>query len=163
VKKLQGRPPSVNVGDDNTLENPIDLDAPLPPPSKKSSLLMMDTVEDADAPPPPPSKKSSLSMMDTGEDSLSVESAEHDDPLLPIDKEHSPLHDNTYLKSSDFKYTMGIMDQKINALYKLCRHIGDVQQENSKLLKKIVAADELSDGFWNVSFNIFRRSTLSFI
>src|SRR5436853_167133 len=35
-----------------------------------------------------------------------------------------------YLTTKDFNYTMTLIDNKINALYKLCRHIGDEQQEN---------------------------------
>ena len=45
--------------------------------------------------------------------------------------------------------------RKINALYKLCRHIGDEQQENSRLISRLVAIDKLSDGFGNVSFSNF--------
>ena len=30
-----------------------------------------------------------------------------------------------YLTTKDFNYTMTLLDNKINALYKLCRHIGD--------------------------------------
>ena len=61
-----------------------------------------------------------------------------------------------YLTIKDFNYTMTLIDNKINALYKLCRHIDDEQQENSRLISRLVAIDELSDGFWNVSFsNIF--------
>src|SRR5205823_12647203 len=34
-----------------------------------------------------------------------------------------------YLTTKDFNYTITLIDNKINALYKLCRHIGDEQQE----------------------------------
>ena len=53
-----------------------------------------------------------------------------------------------YLTTKDFNYTMTLIDNKINALYKLCRHIGDEQQENSRLISKLVIIDELSVGFW---------------
>ena len=67
-----------------------------------------------------------------------------------------------YLTTKDFNYTMTLIDNKINALYKLCRHIGDEQQENSRLISRLVAVDELSDGFWNVSFsNIFNFDLIS--
>jgi len=67
-----------------------------------------------------------------------------------------------YLITKDFNYTMTLLDNKINALYKLCRHIGDEQQENSRLINRLVAVDELSDGFWNVSFsNIFNFDLIS--
>ena len=57
---------------------------------------------------------------------------------------------------------MTLIDNKINVLYKLCRHIGDEQQENSRLISKLVAIDELSDEFWNVSFsNIFNFDLIS--
>ena len=96
-----------------------------------------------------------------------------DDNPLPVSKEFSSLRSlakstststsstptpqtqGPYLTAKDFNYTMTLLDNKINVLYKLCRHIGDEQQENSKMLNKLVAVDELSDGFWNVSFNIF--------
>jgi len=67
-----------------------------------------------------------------------------------------------YLTTKDFNYTMTLIDNKINALYKLCRHIGDEQQENLRLISRLVAVDELSDGFWNVSFsNIFNFDLIS--
>ena len=67
-----------------------------------------------------------------------------------------------YLTTKDFNYTMTLIDNKINALYKLCRHIGNEQQENSRLIIRLVAIDELSDGFWNVSFsNIFNFDLIS--
>jgi hypothetical protein len=59
---------------------------------------------------------------------------------------------NSYVSAKDFNYSMSLIDEKINALYKLCRFIGDQQQENVKMLKKLVALDELTDNFWNVSY-----------
>jgi hypothetical protein len=47
---------------------------------------------------------------------------------------------------------MSLIDNKINVLYRLCRSIGDKQHEDSATLKKLVAIDDLSDNFWNVSF-----------
>lgn len=58
----------------------------------------------------------------------------------------------TYLKTKDFNYTMQLMDDKINSLYKLCRYISDQQEKTATSLKKLVALDELSDNFWNVSY-----------
>ena len=69
-------------------------------------------------------------------------------PKPPIDK------DETYLMTKDFNYTMTVLDEKINSLYKLCRFIGDQQQNMAKSLQKLVALDELSDQFWNVSYLI---------
>ena len=56
-----------------------------------------------------------------------------------------------YLTSKNFNYTMNLIDAKINSLYKLCRYLGDQQQNSLKSLQKLVALDELSDDFWNVS------------
>jgi hypothetical protein len=79
---------------------------------------------------------------------------------LPTGKEDShsrsgtpPLqYEGPYLTNKEFIYTMGLLDKKITTLYRLCRHISEQQQENSKSLKKLVAIDELSEQFWNVSF-----------
>ena len=57
----------------------------------------------------------------------------------------------SYVTKEDFDYTMNLFDIKINSIYKLCKHIGEKQNENTKALKRLVALDELSDGFWNVS------------
>src|SRR5205823_15065561 len=48
----------------------------------------------------------------------------------------------TYLKKQDFNYTMQLMDDKINSLYKLCRFISDQQEKTANSLKKLVALDE---------------------
>jgi hypothetical protein len=56
-----------------------------------------------------------------------------------------------YLTKEEFDYTMKLFDTKISSIYKLCRYIGDKQNENSKDLKRLVALDELSEDFWNVS------------
>ena len=74
----------------------------------------------------------------------------------------TPQTQGPYLTTKDFNYTMMLIDNKINALYKLYRHIGDEQQENLRLISRLVAIDELSDGFWNVSFsNIFNFDLIS--
>lgn len=57
----------------------------------------------------------------------------------------------TYLTKEEFDYTIKLLDTKVNSIYKLCRYIGDKQNENSKDLKRLVALDELSEEFWNVS------------
>ena len=79
----------------------------------------------------------------------------------PTSSTPTPQTQGPYLTTKEFNYTMTLLDNKINALYKLCRHIGDEQQENSRLISKLVAIDELSDGFWNVSFNIFNFDLIS--
>jgi hypothetical protein len=58
----------------------------------------------------------------------------------------------TFLKTKDFNYTMQLMDDKINSLYKLCRFISDQQEKTANSLKKLVALNELSENFWNVSY-----------
>lgn len=65
----------------------------------------------------------------------------------------------TYITTKEFEYTMKLFDEKLNSLYKLCRFISDTQQENKKSLKKLVALDELSGVFWNVSY-LFSNSIL---
>jgi hypothetical protein len=57
----------------------------------------------------------------------------------------------TYLTKEEFDYTMKIFDGKINSIYKLCRYIGDKQNESSKDLKRLITLDELSEDFWNIS------------
>jgi hypothetical protein len=61
----------------------------------------------------------------------------------------APVQDLTI---NEFNYTMKLMDEKINSIYKLCRYIGDQQREMATALKKLVALDELSENFWNVSY-----------
>ena len=60
-------------------------------------------------------------------------------PKQPIDKVE------TYLMTKDFNYAMTVLDDKINSLYKLCRYIGDQQQNMSNSLQKLMALDELSE------------------
>ena len=57
----------------------------------------------------------------------------------------------TYLTKDEFDYTMKLFDKKISSIYKLCRYIGDRQNESNKDLKRLIALDELSEEFWNVS------------
>ena len=57
----------------------------------------------------------------------------------------------TYITKEEFDYTMNLFDMKITSIYKLCKYIGDKQNENSKALKRLVALDELSEEFWSVS------------
>lgn len=87
----------------------------------------------------------------------------HGDNPLPCGKELSPLESlqnpvttsapkDSHITVEHFNYTMGLLDQKMNAIYKLCRYIGVKQQEDSNLIKKLISADELSGDFWSVSF-----------
>ena len=72
----------------------------------------------------------------------------------PIDKVE------TYLMTKDFNYAMTVLDDKINSLYRLCRYIGDQQQNMANSLQKLVALDELSEQFWNVSYLIYYTTNL---
>ena len=64
----------------------------------------------------------------------------------------SEAENEPYLTTNEFNYTMSVIDEKIGLLYKFRRFISETQQENKKALKKLVALDELSDVFWNVSY-----------
>ncbi|GES96304.1 hypothetical protein GLOIN_2v1870636 [Rhizophagus clarus] len=44
---------------------------------------------------------------------------------------------------------MNLLDDKINSLYKLCKHISDQQQKNSLLIQRLSAIDKLLKDFWN--------------
>ena len=44
---------------------------------------------------------------------------------------------STYLKKQDFNYTMQLMDDKINSLYKFCRFMSDQQEKMANLLKNL--------------------------
>ncbi|GBB97636.1 hypothetical protein RclHR1_03020014 [Rhizophagus clarus] len=59
--------------------------------------------------------------------------------------------DSSHVTLKDFNYSITLINKKINALYEICRFISSQQQENLKSLNKLVALDELSDGFWNKS------------
>ncbi|HXF28959.1 MAG TPA: hypothetical protein VN457_03850 [Chlamydiales bacterium] len=50
----------------------------------------------------------------------------------------------------EFVYSVGIINEKVDATFQLCHAIADEQKELSKVIKKLVALDELSDGFWKV-------------
>jgi hypothetical protein len=78
-------------------------------------------------------------------------------------KVNEPYLNEPYLTSKEFNYTMKIMDEKINALYKLCRYIGEQQEQTTKSLNKLVASDELSDQFWSVGYLIVGISILILI
>ena len=100
-------------------------------------------------------KKSTESMVI--DDEIAYSPAADDDHfklIIPFDDNNVPTSEipGTYLKTKDFNYTMQLMDDKINSLYKLCRYISDQQEKTATSLKKLVALDELSENFWNVSY-----------
>jgi hypothetical protein len=51
----------------------------------------------------------------------------------------------------EFNYAMNALDGKVNAIYKLCRYIGDQQQKSIQDTQNVAKSDVLSDDFWNVS------------
>ena len=100
-------------------------------------------------------KKSTESMVI--DDEIAYSPAADDDHfklIIPFDNNNVPTSEipGTYLKTKDFNYTMQLMDDKINSLYKLCRYISDQQEKTATSLKKLVVLDELSENFWNVSY-----------
>jgi len=61
--------------------------------------------------------------------------------VLPFDNNNNCVPTSeipgTYLKKQDFNYTMQLMDDKINSLYKLCRFISDQQEKMANSLKNL--------------------------
>lgn len=85
--------------------------------------------------------KRSSSKLSLPDDFSNLESS----PLPSFDVNDEPL------TTKDFNYTMTALDNKINLLYKFCKYIANQQDEMKVALTKLVALDELSDNFWNVS------------
>lgn len=78
------------------------------------------------------------------------------------EKSSQIFEDERYLTTEKFNYTMKLLDEKINSLYRLLRHVSDQQQKDSNTIQRLVVIDELSDEFWNVSyFNIFSNFILT--
>jgi hypothetical protein len=73
------------------------------------------------------------------------------DPWKTAD-DHPRFGNNRPFTFGEFKYTIKIVNKKIDTLYQLCRIVSDQQQESLKCLKKLAAFDELSDEFWKVFF-----------
>ena len=46
---------------------------------------------------------------------------------------------------------MNALDGKVNAIYKLCRYIGDQQQKSIQDTQNVAKSDVLNDDFWNVN------------
>ena len=107
-----------------------------------------------------------MSIDDDGGDVTSEHDLHIDDPkdhdntdnadiTLMTNKEFTQLAErdgNSHVTLKAFNYSMTLIDKKINALYELYRYISSQQQTNSSSLKKLVTLDELSKGFWNVSY-----------
>ena len=100
-------------------------------------------------------KKSTESMVINDEIAYSpTADDDHFKLIIPFDNNNVPTSEipGAYLKTKDFNYTMQLMDDKINSLHKLCKYISDQQEKTATSLKKLVALDELSENFWNVSY-----------
>ena len=72
------------------------------------------------------------------------------DTREPLPKPHI-VEGERYLTVKEFNYAMNALDGKVNAIYKLCRYIGDQQQKSIQDTQNIAKSDVLSDDFWNVS------------
>jgi hypothetical protein len=68
----------------------------------------------------------------------------------PLPKPHI-VEGERYLTVKEFNYAMNALDGKVNAIYKLCRYIGDQQQKSIQDTQNVAKSDVLSDDFWNVS------------
>ena len=72
------------------------------------------------------------------------------DTREPLPKPHI-VEGERYLMVKEFNYAMNALDGKVNAIYKLCRYIGDQQQKSIQDTQNVAKSDVLSDDFWNVS------------
>ena len=92
----------------------------------------------------------------TVQDDDGYESLSEEQPVQPTSSTSASLpftaDDGTYLTTKDFNYSMDLLNKKINAIYQLCRFVGEQQERDSRSLRKLVALDELSESFWNVSY-----------
>ena len=91
-------------------------------------------------------------------DSMMIDIDVNSSPPPPVD--FAPVQDLTI---KEFNYTMKMMDDKISSIYRLCRYIGDQQREMATAIKKLVALDELSENFWNVSYLYTVKSFFLFL
>uniref|UniRef100_U9TRE0 Uncharacterized protein n=1 Tax=Rhizophagus irregularis (strain DAOM 181602 / DAOM 197198 / MUCL 43194) TaxID=747089 RepID=U9TRE0_RHIID len=72
------------------------------------------------------------------------------DTREPLPKPHN-VEGERYLTVKEFNYAMNALDGKVNAIYKLCRYIGDQQQKSIQDTQNVAKSNVLSDDFWNVS------------
>jgi len=68
----------------------------------------------------------------------------------PLPKPHI-VKGECYLTVKEFNYAMNALDGKVNAIYKLCRYIGDQQQKSIQDTQNVAKSDVLNDDFWNVN------------
>ena len=134
---------------------------PNDPGSSSSPAIMTKNITAPSVSTTPPRKKSNesftpMSIKDST-NALLTRKKSTDSMMIDIDVNSSPpppvdLAPVQELTIKEFNYTMKMMDDKISSIYRLCRYIGDQQREMATALKKLVALDELSENFWNVSY-----------
>ena len=75
-----------------------------------------------------------------------------EDPVIEIPDSPEPnvTQSQRPVTVAEFEFCLSRVDEKINSLYKLCLRLDKRQQEILKGIKKLVALDELSDGFWKI-------------
>ncbi|CAG8578174.1 2655_t:CDS:2, partial [Dentiscutata heterogama] len=134
----------------------------IPPLKRQKALSFAD--EPVGNPLPPTDKESSISVSQQDDDELLCLSQEsflsrtsgqsRDSFSMSLDEGLSNYSstEKTSLTTDEFNYTIKLLDQRINALYQLCRFIVTKQKETSKNIKKLLAFDELSDSFWNKAY-----------
>ena len=134
---------------------------PNDPGSSSSPAIMTKNITAPSVSTIPPRKKSNESFtpmsIEDSTNALLTRKKSTDSMMIDIDVNSSPpppvdLAPVQELTIKEFNYTMKMMDDKISSIYRLCRYIGDQQREMATALKKLVALDELSENFWNVSY-----------
>jgi nitric oxide reductase activation protein len=130
------------------------------PPSREQDSPVATPVTTPVTTPAFSRKKSSESMVIDVDDDISSsptgeESSQGSRFILDEPDETSPTQEiGKALTTTEFNYSIKVLDRKINSLYKLCRFTADQQQEMAKSIKKLVALDDLSEDFLNVSYLI---------
>ncbi|PKK58513.1 hypothetical protein RhiirC2_720464, partial [Rhizophagus irregularis] len=62
------------------------------------------------------------------------------DTCEPLPKPHN-VKSERYLTVKEFNYTMNALDGKVNAIYKLCRYIGNQQQKSIQDMQNVAKSD----------------------
>lgn len=77
---------------------------------------------------------------------------------IPDSPEPKATQSQRPITAAEFEFCLSRVDEKINSLYNLCLRLDEQQQEILKGIKKLVAIDELSDGFWKVLKYLLKSS-----
>ena len=146
---------------------------PNDPGSLSSPTIMTKNITAPSVSTTPPRKKSNESFtpmsIEDSTNALLTRKKSTDSMMIDIDVNSSPppppvdLAPVQELTIKEFNYAMKMMDDKISSIYRLCRYIGDQQREMATALKKLVALDELSENFWNVSYLYTVKSFFLFL